>query len=94
LAEYAAQRARRRAAQLRATPAWANYFFLEEAYDLARRRTERTGFSWHVDHIVPLQGKTVCGLHVENNLQVIPGSINRSKGNRVWPYMPEARMGA
>jgi hypothetical protein len=72
---------------LRATPAWANHFFIEEAYDLAQRRTKSTGIKWHVDHIVPLRSKRVCGLHVENNLQVIPARTNLEKGNRVWPSM-------
>ena len=74
--------ARRRAKLLRATPAWANAFFIDEIYDLMRRRAKLTGLEWHVDHIIPLQGKNVCGLHVENNLQVILGHDNRRKSNR------------
>lgn len=85
----AAHTAKRRAAQLRATPAWANAFFIEEAYDLAQLRTKATDFKWHVDHIVPLLSKSVCGLHVENNLRVIPARHNQSKSNRHWPDMPE-----
>lgn len=80
--------ARRRAAKLQATPAWANAFFIEEAYDLAQRRTRTTGFEWHVDHIVPLRSKLVCGLHVESNLAVIPAQANWVKNNRHWPDMP------
>lgn len=88
LDQHAAKQAKRRAAKKQATPAWANDFFIEEAYALAKLRTEMTGFEWHVDHIVPLKSPKVCGLHVEFNLQVIPGKLNQSKNNRVWPDMP------
>jgi hypothetical protein len=80
---------KRRAALMGATPKWAIQFFINEAYDLARMRTRSFGFPWHVDHTVPLKSKIVCGLHVENNLRVIPGVENLSKGNRSWPDMPE-----
>ena len=89
--KMAAKNAKRIACFLRATPAWANDFFIDEIYDLAARRTKlQTGghAKWNVDHIVPLQSTIVCGLHVEHNLQVIPGSINQSKNNRHWPDMP------
>jgi hypothetical protein len=78
----------RRAKQLNATPKWANLFFVQEAYDLAKRRTKATGFKWQVDHIVPLRHPLVQGFHVEHNLRVISESINRAKSNRVWPDMP------
>lgn len=74
--------AERRAAQIKATPSWANKFFIQEAYRLARLRTKITGVRWHVDHIVPLRSPLVCGLHVENNLQVILGIENERKGNK------------
>lgn len=80
--------AAREAAKLKATPQWANEFFIEEIYDLATRRTKTTGIKWSVDHIVPLRSKLVCGLHVPENMMVIPASINSSKGNRHWPQMP------
>ena len=73
----------RRAQKKNATPVWANRFFMREAYHLAKLRTKMTGFKWEVDHIYPLQSDVVCGLHVENNLQVIPAVLNRQKGNKV-----------
>ena len=80
--------ANRRSKKRNATPAWANEFFIGEAYDLAALRTKMTGFKWNVDHIVPLISKLVCGLHTHDNLQVIPAYINQSKGNHRWPNMP------
>lgn len=85
----AAKQARRRAQILRATPKWNNEFYMREAYRLAALRTKMLGFEWNVDHVVPLKSKIVCGLHVHNNLQVIPFLENMTKGNRVWPDMPE-----
>ena len=79
---------RRDKSEQRATPSWANDFFINEAYELAALRTKSTGYAWHVDHIVPLRSKLVCGLHVHNNLRVIPGAHNLRKGNRHWPDMP------
>jgi hypothetical protein len=69
----------RRAAAMRATPSWANRFFMEEAYRLAQLRTRLTGFQWHVD---------VCGLNWEGNMQVIPATVNVRKHNLFWPDMP------
>ena len=81
----------RHAQKLKACPRWANKFFMEEAYHLAALRTQATGFSWNVDHIVPLRSKVVCGLHCEQNMQVIPKAENATKGNRYWPDMPEIK---
>ena len=79
---------RRRASRLLATPLWANEFIISEAYELAQMRTKVTGIVWHVDHVVPLTSKLVCGLHCEHNIRVIPGSENIAKNNRYWPDMP------
>lgn len=80
----AALEAKRRAAILQRTPNWLtddDLWLIEEAYDLAALRTKMFKFSWHVDHIIPLQGRNVSGLHVPENLQVIPGSDNVKKHN-------------
>jgi hypothetical protein len=88
----AAHCAKRRAKKLQAVPPWItkdDLFLIEEAHQLARLRTQVFGFSWDVDHIVPLQSKQVCGLHVWWNMQVIPSLVNIAKGNRQWPNKPE-----
>jgi hypothetical protein len=75
---------KRHAQKLNATPSWLtedDHWLIEEAYDLAKLRTKMFGFVWHVDHVIPLRGKTVCGLHVPINLQVIPATENCSKRN-------------
>ncbi|WP_456267645.1 hypothetical protein M1D97_10285 [Kushneria sp. AK178] len=82
---YAAHRAAYRARKANATPRRPSEFddfVIKEAYSLAARRTEETGFSWEVDHIVPIAGEAVCGLHVAANIQVIPRFVNRRKSNR------------
>jgi hypothetical protein len=84
-----AHNARRRAAEVRATPVWADQASITAVYELAALLTKLTGIRHHVDHIVPLKSKIVCGLHVAENLQAIPGRDNMSKGDRTWPDMPE-----
>ena len=56
-------------------------WMMQEAYNLAKLRTKMFGFVWEVDHIIPLRGELVSGLHVPTNLQVIPKAENRSKRN-------------
>lgn len=75
--------ARRVARKLKAAVKWANKFFILEAYRLAALRTKLTGIQWHVDHFYPLQNDLVCGLHVEQNLRVIPASVNLKKNNKM-----------
>jgi hypothetical protein len=79
---------KRRAAKINRTPKWVTseeHWLIEQAYELAQLRTKVFGFSWHVDHIIPLQGKHVSGLHVPTNLQVIPWRDNVSKANKYLP---------
>lgn len=85
-----AKTANRKALKVSATPAWADKGKIRTEYVLAQWCTDVMGMAYHVDHIVPLQGKTVCGLHVEANLRVIPAVENISKSNKQWPDMWEA----
>jgi len=74
----------RRLAKIQRTPAWLTEIDFERIgneYKLAALLTKVTGSSWHVDHIVPLQGKIVSGLHVPSNLRVLPAKENISKSN-------------
>ena len=67
--------ATRRAKQKQATPTWANLNEISNLY-----LNCPAGFD--VDHIIPINSKYVCGLHVENNLQYLPSSENKSKSNK------------
>jgi hypothetical protein len=87
-AKLQAMDARRRAAKLYRTPAWLTddeQWMIAQAYDIAAQRTKLFGISWHVDHVLPLQGRLVSGLHVPTNLQVIPAAVNCRKSNAFTP---------
>lgn len=71
-----AYKAKRRAIQLKAVPKFANLNKIKEIYKNCPK-------GYEVDHIIPLQGKTVCGLHIETNLQYLSIKANRSKGNKL-----------
>jgi 5-methylcytosine-specific restriction endonuclease McrA len=70
-----------RAAKLKRTPLWADLVEIDYVYHAAQVIKDVYGTSWDVDHIIPLQGENVSGLHVQGNLQIMPPSQNRSKGN-------------
>ena len=75
---------KRQCAKAQRTPIWVDkehFWMIEETYRLAKLREKIFGFPWHVDHIIPLRGKLVSGLHVIENLQVIPGKANIEKRN-------------
>ena len=81
----AANVAKRRAAKLQRTPKWLTEHDLKVVngfYSIASMLTRENKEPWHVDHIVPLRGKLVSGLHVPSNLQVMRGVENIGKNNR------------
>lgn len=81
-----AKSAKYRASKYSATPPWLTIDDLKQIeieYSLAQWTSSVMNSVYHVDHIIPLQGKLVCGLHVPWNLQVIPAVTNISKGNRI-----------
>jgi hypothetical protein len=72
----AASLAKYRATKEKATPSWADLSAIKEFY------VKASSCGMEVDHVIPLHGKNVCGLHVENNLQLLSKFENCSKGNR------------
>lgn len=78
-AAYNALMAKRRASKYNATPKWLTKEQLSDIKKFYKQAVEENKV---VDHIVPLQGKNVCGLHVPWNLQLLTNSENASKGNR------------
>jgi len=73
---------RYRATKIQATPAW----FESDLVKIVYKKAKEWGFE--VDHIVPLRGKTVCGLHCWSNLQLLDKSLNSGKRHYYWPDMP------
>lgn len=80
--KYSAYDRARAARELNAMPTWACKQSIQNVYAEAFRLTKSTSIPHHVDHIVPLKGKNVCGLHVHYNLQAIPAAENIKKSNR------------
>lgn len=74
--------ANRRANKLKATPVWADVDAMVKIYKKSILITEETGVPHDVDHFYPLQSDWVCGLHCEDNLQIISRTENQGKGNR------------
>lgn len=73
--EYIARNINRRLHRKLVTPPWANLVKIKEIYN-------NCPIGYHVDHIIPLRGKNISGLHVETNLQYLPAKDNLEKSNK------------
>jgi hypothetical protein len=81
----AAGSANRRALKLQRTPSWLTDFDklkIKCLYSVASMLTKHNNEPWHVDHVIPLQGDLVSGLHVPSNMRVLRGKENISKHNK------------
>lgn len=81
-AKVGAYSRKRRTRSDRAYVSWANSKSIDAIYAMSKFLTAVVGVQYHVDHIIPLQGKKVSGLHVENNLAIVFAKDNLSKGNK------------
>jgi len=79
---HCAREAARRAQKGKATPPWADIAAIKAVYAQAKELEKLDGVKRHVDHIVPLKGRNVCGLHVLCNLRIITASDNLRKSAR------------
>lgn len=88
--------ARRRAAKLQAVPAWARLDtrgaarereMVALAYRVAALATKVFGVEYHVDHVVPLRGRKVSGLHCLANLRIVPAVENLRKNSKLDPLL-------
>lgn len=85
IAQMRANGMKRYTSKKKRCPTWLSaddLWIIKEAYALANIRKKIFKMAWHVDHIIPLQGKTVSGLHVPLNVQVVPAKWNLYKNNK------------
>ena len=76
---------KRKADQLQRTPDYSDSDAIKRLYEQAGLLSEATGTLHHVDHVIPLRGKNVSGLHVPGNLMIVPDNLNLSKSNKFTP---------
>ena len=80
---YLSKNAKRRALELQASPPWSEKEQIALLYAKAKWLGSLTGLEYHVDHVVPLNNKKVCGLHVWANLQILEKTVNIKKSNSI-----------
>ena len=86
--KYAAKDAKRRAAKLERIPSWSNDNDLKairKIYARCKKINKLTGIPHEVDHVIPMQGENISGLHHSTNLAIIPAALNASKNNK-WEF--------
>lgn len=85
--KHAIKETKRRLKLIKATPKWLSKEEVQKIKGIYRKckslTNKETGVYYHVDHIIPLQGTTVSGLHVPWNLQIIKREINLKKHNKL-----------
>ena len=84
-AKLTAYAAKSRAIKIQATPKWLTkdqFRIIEDFYIIAYTLSQETNIKYEVDHIIPLRGKNISGLHVPWNLQILSKKDNMVKGNR------------
>ena len=78
----------RELSKVKRTPKWLtseDHALIEAKYAMSKWLSEVVGAPYHVDHIIPLRGESVSGLHVPDNLAVMRAELNMSKGNKWVP---------
>jgi hypothetical protein len=83
LANVLADTTKRRALLLNAVPPWADLSAIAAVYAKAAEIKRDIGVEVHVDHIIPLRGRLVSGLHVANNLRIVTADENLRKRNNL-----------
>jgi len=81
------QSASKRATKLKRVPCWLtkqDFENIKQIYLEAKQLSDKEGKKYHVDHIIPLRGKYVSGLHVPENLRILLAEENMAKSNKFY----------